>query len=114
MFYSITIKLPKSKVQQYDMPAPISINDLSNSLNIPSSHLAYIFKCHCKLSFVEYKNYCKINDSLNLINNNFLESKTFDALAYKVGFKSYNSFFIYFKKQTNYSPKDYLLNKHRK
>lgn len=88
-----------------------SIKDLSNSLNIPSSHLAYIFKYHCKLSFVEYKNYCKINDSLNLINNNFLESKTFDALAYKVGFKSYNSFFIYFKKQTNYSPKDYLLNK---
>ena len=86
-----------------------SIKDLSNSLNIPSSHLAYIFKYHCKLSFVEYKNYCKINDSLNLINNNFLESKTFDALAYKVGFKSYNSFFIYFKKQTNYSPKDYLL-----
>ena len=74
-----------------------SINDLSNSLNIPSSHLAYIFKYHCKLSFVEYKNYCKINDSLKLINNNFLESKTFDALAYKVGFKSYNSFFIYLK-----------------
>jgi AraC-like DNA-binding protein len=90
-----------------------SINDLSNSLNIPSSHLAYIFKYHCKLSFVEYKNYCKINDSLHLISNNFLDSKTFDALAYKVGFKSYNSFFIYFKKQTNYSPKDYLLNQHK-
>lgn len=90
-----------------------SINDLSNSLNIPSSHLAYIFKYHCKLSFVEYKNYCKINDSLHLISNNFLASKTFDALAYKVGFNSYNSFFIYFKKQTNYSPKDYLSNQHK-
>jgi len=30
MFYSIIIKLPKNKVKQYDMPAPISINDLSN------------------------------------------------------------------------------------
>ena len=30
MFYSITIKLPKNKIKQYDMPAPISINDLSN------------------------------------------------------------------------------------
>ena len=30
MFYSITIKLPKSKIKKYDMPAPISVNDLSN------------------------------------------------------------------------------------
>lgn len=86
-----------------------SINDLSNEMNIPSSHLSFIFKHHCKFSFVEYKNYSKIKDAINLINENFLDSKTLDSLAYKVGFKSYNSFFIYFKKQTNYSPKEYLL-----
>jgi hypothetical protein len=40
MFYSITIKLPKNKVKQYDMPAPISINDLSNDefLNLISKY----------------------------------------------------------------------------
>jgi AraC-like DNA-binding protein len=88
-----------------------SINELSNDLNIPSSHLTYIFKYHCEMSFVEYKNHSKVNDSINLINSNYLEFKTLDALAYKVGFNSYNSFFIYFKKQTNLSPKEYLLNK---
>ena len=40
MFYSITIKLPKSKIKRYDMPAPISINDLSNDefLNLISKY----------------------------------------------------------------------------
>ena len=28
MYYSITVKLPKSKIQQYDMPGPVSVNDL--------------------------------------------------------------------------------------
>ncbi len=107
--YIISIESFVEKTNPFRNPN-YTIIDLSNNLNIPSSHLAYIFKYHCKLSFVEYKNYCKINDSLNLINNNFLDDKTLDALAYKVGFKSYNSFYIYFKKQTNYSPKDYLLN----
>jgi hypothetical protein len=31
MFYSITVKLPKSKIQQYDMPGPVSVNDLSDA-----------------------------------------------------------------------------------
>lgn len=85
-----------------------SINDLSAKLNIPASHLSFIFKYHCKMSFVEYKNYSKIKDSLNLINENFLESKTLDYLAYKVGFKSYNNFYISFKKHTNYAPKEWI------
>lgn len=87
-----------------------SLNELSNDLNIPSSHLSFIFKYYCEISFVEYKNYSKIYDSINLINNNFLDTKTLDSLAYKVGFNSYNSFFTYFKKQTNLSPKEYLIN----
>lgn len=31
MFYSITVKLPKSKIQQYDMPGPVSVNNLSDA-----------------------------------------------------------------------------------
>ena len=40
MFYSIIVKLPKSKIKRYDMPAPISINDLSNDefLNLISQY----------------------------------------------------------------------------
>ena len=31
MNYSIIVKLPKSKTQQYDMPGPVSVNDLSDA-----------------------------------------------------------------------------------
>ncbi|PQB07565.1 hypothetical protein BST83_10640 [Polaribacter filamentus] len=84
-----------------------SVNNLSKNLSIPSSHLAYIFKYHCKMSFTEYKNHYRIKDALKLINEGFLDSKTFEGLAEKVGYVSYNPFFTSFKKQTNYSPKVY-------
>jgi AraC-like DNA-binding protein len=85
-----------------------NINNLAKELNIPSSHLAYIFKYHCKVPFVEFKKYCKINDALKLIKEDYLDSMTFDAMAYKTGFNSYNSFFVAFKKETGLSPKDFI------
>ena len=84
-----------------------SVNNLAKNLSIPSSHLVYIFKYHCKMSFTEYKNHYRIKDAIKLINEGFLNSKTFEGLAEKVGYVSYNPFFTSFKKQTNYSPKLY-------
>lgn len=87
------------------------VQNLSEDLKIPKSHLVFIFKYHCKLSFVEFKKYCRIKDSLSLIATGYLESKTFEALSKKVGFISYNPFYDSFKKYTNQSPKDFLSNK---
>lgn len=88
-----------------------SVKDLSIDLNIPSSHLAYIFKYHCKMPFVEYKNYIRVNDALNLIDNDFLETKTLEALSDKIGFITYNSFFTAFKKYKGVAPKEFLSKK---
>jgi AraC-like DNA-binding protein len=85
-----------------------SLPDLAKALNIPASHLNYIFKYHAVISFVEYKNYCRIKDALELINQGCLDTLTLDGLASKIGFSSYNAFFTAFRKQTNLSPKDYL------
>jgi AraC-like DNA-binding protein len=85
-----------------------TVNNLAENLSMPSSHLAYIFRYHCKMSFVEYKNHHRIEDALKLINEGFLDLKTFESLAKKVGYVSYNPFFTSFKKRTNYSPKEYL------
>lgn len=85
-----------------------TMSNLAKNLSMPSSHLAYVFRYHCKMSFVEYKNHHRIEDALKLINEGFLDLKTFDGLAKKVGYASYNPFFTSFKKRTNYSPKEYL------
>jgi AraC-like DNA-binding protein len=85
-----------------------TIKDLANSLNMPLSHLVYIFKYHSEISFVEYRNQQRVKDATNFIHLNFLETQTFQSLAITIGFASYNSFFISFKKHTGLSPKDYI------
>jgi AraC-like DNA-binding protein len=91
--------------------AKFSFVDFAKAIRIPTSHLYYIFKYHAIVSFVEYKNYCKIKDALQLINGGDLDVLTLEGLASKVGFSSYNSFFMAFKKQTRLAPKEYLTNK---
>jgi len=86
-----------------------SITDLSNKLNIPKSHLHYIFKYHSKISFSEYKKIVRIHDSLALISEGYLATNTFDSLAKEVGFKSYNTFFVSFKDFTGVTPHEYLI-----
>jgi len=80
------------------------MNDLGNALNIPRSHLAYLFKHHCKIPFVSYCKYCKIKDAQTLIKEKYLRTNTLETLSKKVGFISYNTFFISFKKQCGISP----------
>tara|TARA_R110002049_G_scaffold90686_2_gene227089 strand:- start:3738 stop:4835 length:1098 start_codon:yes stop_codon:yes gene_type:complete len=85
-----------------------SFADFAKAINVPASHLNYIFKYHSVVTFVEYKNYCRIKDALELIDTGSLDTLTLEGLAGKVGFSSYNAFFTAFKKQTNLAPKDYL------
>lgn len=84
------------------------LKDLANDLNVPTSHIAYLFKYYSIINFTEFKNTMRIKDAICLIDEDFLLKKTIDALATKVGFSSYNPFFVAFKRQTNLSPARYL------
>jgi AraC-like DNA-binding protein len=86
-----------------------SLNDLSNKLNIPKSHLTFLFKYHSKISFSEYKKIIRIQDGLQLIESGYLSTSTYDSLAKEIGFKSYNTFFVSFKDVSGISPHDYLI-----
>jgi AraC-like DNA-binding protein len=85
-----------------------SIKDLAQVLNIPTSHLQYIFKYHSKLSFSDYKKISRIQNSLDLINNNYLAANTLESLSKEVGFSSYNPFFTCFKDVVGKSPHQYI------
>jgi len=86
-----------------------TLTEMGKELNIPTSHLSYIFKYHSTLKFVEYKKYARIKDSVQLIQDSFLDTHTLEALASATGFSSYNSFFVAFKKELGYAPKEFLL-----
>ena len=96
--------------------AKFSLADLSNKLNIPKSHLTYLFKYHSKISFPEYKKIVRIQDGLELINSGYLATNTYDSLAKEIGFTSYNTFFVSFKDVTGSTPQEFLVkivkNKH--
>jgi AraC-like DNA-binding protein len=85
-----------------------SIKDLAQVLNIPKSHLTFIFKYHSEISFSDYKKISRIQNSLELINNKYLTSNTLDSLARKVGFSSYNPFFSCFKDVVGKTPREYV------
>lgn len=86
-----------------------SLTDLANKLNIPKSHLTYLFKYHSKISFPEYKKIVRIYDGLELIDSGYLTTNTYDSLAKEIGFTSYNTFFVSFKDVTGVSPQEFLV-----
>jgi YesN/AraC family two-component response regulator len=86
-----------------------SIVDLANKLNIPKSHLAYVFKYHSKLSFSDFKKKARINDCIDLVQSNYLKQNTFESLAKEVGFSTYNTFYTSFKEVTGKAPNQYIL-----
>lgn len=90
-----------------------SFSDFAKAINISTTHLYYIFKYHAIVTFAEYKDYCRIKDALKLIDEGALNTITMEELAHKVGFSSYNTFCTSFKKQTKFTPEDYLANKNK-
>jgi AraC-like DNA-binding protein len=85
----------------------LTITDLANSLQIPKSHISYLFKYHSTISFSEYKKVIRIHDAIKQIELNYLKNNTLDSLSKKVGFTSYNPFFTSFKEIVGLSPLEY-------
>lgn len=88
----------------------ITIDELAKKLNIPTFHLNYIFKYHSSVTFIDYKKIVRIQIAIKLIENNFLNSNTYESLAREVGFKSYMPFYSSFKNIIGLSPQDYFKN----
>jgi AraC-like DNA-binding protein len=84
-----------------------TLTDFALDLDIPKSHLSYLFKYHSKISFSDYKKIARIEDALHLIKANYLKKNTFDSLAKQVGFSSYNPFFTAFKDIVGKPPQEY-------
>ena len=85
----------------------ITMADLASKLNIPKSHISYLFKYHSTISFSDYKKTVRIQDAIKLINDDYLKETTLEYLSKKVGFSSYNTFFTSFKEISGISPLEY-------
>ena len=86
----------------------VTINEFALISKIPISHLSFIFKYHSEISFLDYKKRSRILDAINLINEGYLKTNTLEGLSDKVGFKTYNSFYLGFKETTGQAPQNYI------
>jgi AraC-like DNA-binding protein len=94
--------------KQFFRQADLAINDLALTMKFPKSHLSFIFKYHSTLSFSDFKKLNRIQDAIALIEEGYLKTNTFDSLSKKVGFSTYNTFFIAFKEVTSKAPQEYV------
>ena len=85
---------------------------LAIKLGIPKSHLQYVFKYHCNISFGDFKKIIRIQKAIQYIEDGYLKSNTLDSLALQTGFTSYSSFFKSFKSIEGTSPQTYYSNQH--
>lgn len=88
----------------------ITLDEISKKIQIPKSHITFIFKYYCKVNYTEFKKIVRVYDSFTLIENGFLKTNTLEYLSITVGFTSYNPFYITFKKISGITPQMYSNN----
>jgi len=86
----------------------LDIDDIGVALNIPTSHINFIFKYHCNESFTDYKKIVRIHDATKLLKSGYLNEHKVETLSAEVGFSSYNTFNIAFKNITGVTTQEYV------
>lgn len=83
------------------------LSELALEMQIPLGHLRFLFQEYCELSFVEYRNYQRVEDFKRCAQHK-LENQnlTIEAIGSKCGFGSMNSLNRSVKKYENCTPGD--------
>jgi AraC-like DNA-binding protein len=84
------------------------MEDLANKMEIPKSHLVFIFKYYSEISFSDFKRTIRIKEAIRLIHDGYLTKNVIEALSQEIGFSTYSSFFKNFKEVMGVSPQDYV------
>lgn len=85
----------------------ISLDSLSNSLNISKYYISHIFSEKIKTSFPSYLNRCRIDYAKNLLRNT---GDSVTKIGFDCGFNSSRTFYRAFKECYSMTPKEYRNN----
>lgn len=106
------IILSIQKLQKSDVllsKITFTVINLSKELDLPKSHVEFVFKYFCFYSINDFSNLVKINYAVSLINDGYLEKYTIASLGDKCLFNSRFTFSKNFKKFMGVSVSDYVL-----
>jgi AraC-like DNA-binding protein len=84
-----------------------SLADLAKDTEIPSYLLTIYINKYLKCSFSDLINKERVDESIRMIENGYLEQKTFEGIADLCGFNNRNSFINSFKKYKGMTPSQY-------
>ncbi len=87
----------------------VNIEALSDKLELPKSHVQYVFKYYADFSFVEFRSKIRVYYAVSKMQQGFLSKNTMDALAKESGFSSYNPFYAAFKSEFGTGPSEFNL-----
>jgi len=86
----------------------LTIDDVAAHVKIPSSHISFVFKYHCRETFSDYKKIIRVYDAIKLLENGYLKDSTVESLSTEVGFVTYNTFNVAFKNITGVTTQEYM------
>jgi AraC-like DNA-binding protein len=86
----------------------LTVDDIAAHINIPSSHIGFIFKYHCHETFSDFKKIIRIHDAIKLLEGGYLKTSTIESLSAEVGFITYNTFNVSFKNITGVTTQEYI------
>lgn len=90
--------------QKYYQTPNLTINHLSQKLDIPSKFLSQVINEIHNQNFCDYINTLRIEEAKSLLKDKEMDYKTILEVCYKVGFNSKSTFNAVFKKQVGLTP----------
>lgn len=85
----------------------LTLNTLSDTLDIPRHHLSHVLNKHYQQRFTDFINMYRVDYIRQRMQDDDWKGMTLEALGEEAGFSSRSTFFSAFKKNTGFSPSEY-------
>lgn len=84
------------------------ISDIAFDLKIPQNHVSYCISNIMNTRFTKLKSELRIQHAIELLKDGHNSSITIDGIGIQSGFKTRSYYYEVFKKETGYTPSEYL------
>ncbi|WP_298418324.1 helix-turn-helix transcriptional regulator [uncultured Kordia sp.] len=93
--------------EQRFLDTSLSLEQLSDELNISSGHLSKLINTYSEYNFSDYINSLRVAQAKSFLKDDDFDNYTIVAIGLECGFNSRSTFYTAFKKFTNQTPSEY-------
>ena len=93
--------------RQSYLETTLTLNDISELLNISRNHTSQVINEHFKCSFFEFINQYRVDEAIAILEDSTKRYLSINEIAFLSGFNNRVSFYNAFKKRTGITPTEY-------